>query len=307
MKSYIVDFLKSKNCFNVRVLGDNIHCRCPFHKPKYNDTSFSISWKKDGNPYHCLSCGVKGNLNSLLKYYNENINNIPQINELKQISNEYSDLLDAFVVSEIPTRSNNDKPMYDYLNKRSCENYSVLDVPYIIEAYKLYYCDSGKYSNRVIMPIYMHGEILGYNNRSINNHCLKTINQKNVSWSKLLYGFDQAMDKYHCSNDILVVVEGAFDLFQIESIFKGKYCSVVALMGTVFNQYRAELLSTLCKNIIFYLDNDLAGIKCANQYVKYFKNRLKVGLAYNEWYDGDAGSHSKQQILKAIKNTQWVN
>ena len=47
LKTYIVQLLNSNGVEKVRVLGDNIHAKCPFHKPKHNDTAFSVNWKKD--------------------------------------------------------------------------------------------------------------------------------------------------------------------------------------------------------------------------------------------------------------------
>lgn len=306
LKNFIIDFLKSKNCINVRALGNNIHCRCPFHNPRYNDTAFSISWRKEGNPYGCQSCGVSGNLKTLMEHYNTDFKSVPKVDQIKQVKNDYAEFLEFCERDETPPKAVNETPMYQYLRKRSKKNYNVLDVDYIVEAYKLYYCDRGKFSGRVIMPIFMHDRIVGYNNRSVKEIRTKSKNQKNTPWSKYLYGFDQALDRYHIKNKICIVTEGAFDLFQIESIIKGRSYSVMSLMGTTFNEYRAELLSSLYSHVIFYLDDDEPGMNCANKFCFYLKKKIKVGLANTDWMFGDAGSHSKEQIIKAIKETQWV-
>ena len=306
LKQFIIDFLISNGVEKVRALGDNIHAKCPFHNPIHNDTAFSINWKKEGNPFNCLSCDVSGNLQSLMEHYNSDIKTIPKISELKQVKNEYQEFLDYCEKDEIPPVAANQRPMYKYLEKRAKKNSSVLDVHYIVEAYKLYFCDRGTFDNRIIMPISMHNEIVGYNNRSIKEIRTKSKNQKNVPWSKYLYGFDQALDEWHYKNKICIITEGAFDLYQIESIIQGNCYSVMSLMGTTFNKYRADVLSSLYTHIIFYLDDDDPGINCANKFVNYLKGKVKVGTANTDWLLGDAGNHSKSEIISAIKGTRWV-
>lgn len=306
IKKFIVDFLNSISCANVRVIGQQIKAKCPFHNPVNNDTAFSINWQKEGNPFHCLSCGVSGNLTTLMRHFKGNCENLPPIKHEIRISDDYKEFLQLCDRHQPPKVAINQNPMYDYLFKRSNDNHGVLDVQYIVEAYKLYYCDRGRYGGRIIMPIYMHNEIVGYNNRSIKDIGTKSINQKNVSWSRFLYGFDQAVDQYHYKNRICIITEGAFDLYQIESLIKGRKYSVISLMGTVFNKHRAEILANAFPYIIFYLDDDLPGINCTNKYVEYLKNKVTVGVANTDLMLNDPGKQSKQQIIKAIKETRWV-
>lgn len=291
---------------NVRALGDNISAKCPFHNPRHNDTAFSINWRKEGNPFNCLSCNVSGNLKSLMEHYNTDINTIPKIDQVKQISKEYQEFLHDCEKDETPPVAANQQPMYKYLEKRARNNHNILDIHYIVSAYKLYFCDRGTFDNRIIMPICMHDEIVGYNNRSIKEIRTKSKNQKNVPWSTFLYGFDQAIDEWHCKNKICIITEGAFDLYQIESVIKGNHYSVMSLMGTTFNKCRADILSSLYTHIIFYLDDDEPGVNCANKFVNYLKGKTKVGMANTDWLLGDAGSHSKKQIIQAIKGVHWL-
>jgi DNA primase len=301
VRNYITSLLKANGCENVRTLGNNIHCKCPFHKPRYNDTSFSINWRKSPYYYNCFSCGEKGVLEGLRDRFSDKSVSMPVVNAVDVLNEEYQEFIEYSDRDESPGIALNQEPMYRYMRKRSRENHDVLDVDYIVNKYGLYYCDRGDFHSRIIMPIFMHGEIKGYNNRSIKNTRLKSKNQKNIKWGNYLYGWDQAI-----GNRICVLVEGAFDLFQIESVIRGRCYSVMSIMGTVFNQERRTLLQSVFTHVILYFDNDSPGAKTTSQYYNGLRDHMSVGIAdTDDCSSDDPGSQSAKEIITALRRTTW--
>lgn len=317
-REYITNFLKNQQCRGIRVTDKEIICSCPFHNPMHNRNSFSICWNdyKEVFPFHCFSCGVSGNLVSLISRISNiqfsdaieivkkfaavdvaNINNI-----IREYNHIYEQIRPRAKYCQLPPKFHSDKPMVDYIKKRKIQNKSTLLLNYIIANYKLYYCNEGEYFGRIIMPIYEFDELKGFNNRSVFKNGLKTKYDKGSNMSDLLYGFDEANESK------VIIVEGAFDVYQVESAIKRvkelrEYCCI-ALMSCQINDIRATKISIKYREAIIMLDKDRAGIQATSKIVKALRKYMKVSLANLSYLDGnDPGNSSLNAIKNSILNS----
>jgi DNA primase len=117
-----------------------------------------------------------------------------------------------------------------------------------IKRHGLYYCSRGYYQHRIIIPINMNGELVGFQARTIRNDEKRYIFPKGFHKSTALYGFDLCPH----SNRI-VVVEGVFDLFAVEN----KGYRVLATFGKKISKAQIELVASLTPTHITILyDSD---------------------------------------------------
>jgi len=106
--------------------------------------------------------------------------------------------------------------MYEYLEYRSKKAHNILDIEWLIRKYDLYYCSSGDMKGRIIMPINIGGKQISYNDRSVHHEAmLKSKHPKNGKFENYVHGLDESKGK-----EIGIVVEGAFDMFQVMSFLK---------------------------------------------------------------------------------------
>jgi hypothetical protein len=109
------------------------------------------------------------------------------------------------------------------------------------ERYEIGYCPTGMYSQRLIFPVRMGGEVVYHTNRFCGDHPAKSLNPPNVSGcfsrQNVLLGFDQCVGQ-----ELVALVEGPFDMLAFPSAVAmlGKslspsqivLCEILAEMGT---------------------------------------------------------------------------
>lgn len=333
IKEYIVSILEKLGCRGIKEYpSGNLHCQCPFHSPRRNITAFGVSFTAEnlGYPYNCQSCGEKGNLVQLLAYadgisYQRAIKRLNKSITLAPIT--ISKLIEGFLklkelskaASEglkpvpLPPRNGKQSPMVRYMEKRRQNGREVLNCEYIIKKYGLYYCGEGWYAGRIIMPIRIGGTVVGINDRaiddSISNKSLHTAGQ---SFGKLLHGLDEAIGKKVC-----VIVEGAFDMFQVASAIQGDrqatQFGVVANIGTAFSDQKAALILENFEELVIMFDHDQknsqgkrTGPDAANKVEWQMKEFMPVRNVTCEYPLGkDPGICTKAEILTALYATGY--
>ena len=134
--------------------------------------------------------------------------------------------------------------------------------------------ENGNYSgisSRITFPIFernlYNARVAGFGYRSIDPNCKKEyryLNDKeNAIFQKgdLLYGLQQAINYIKKTNQI-IVVEGYMDVISLHS---AGLKNVVGLLNNNITTSQADLISTLSKNCLLFLDNDNAGINGAKK------------------------------------------
>ena len=216
--------------------------------------------------YHCFNCGYKTGwqpgrlisykLRKLLEWFNVPDDTINKLSlEAMRIGHdvnaqEFFTSLPEFATVQLPEESVKIKEVKDF-NEQSLSvieymlsrNLNLDDTDYYLSS-KLGYRD------RLIIPFYYEGRIVGWTARAINS------DKKPKYLSDSQPGFVYNLDEQRPQKVFCIVVEGPIDATHIEG---------VALLGSEINEQQAMLLNRLGKEIIVVPDRDKAGKKLVEQ------------------------------------------
>lgn len=217
---------------------------CPFCHHQKKKLSINISTNK----WKCWICNARGgHILWLLKKLNLSKKQLTQFKEL------FSDLdvkqfkeTTADGVIKLPSEF---KPLWkvektytylhaiNYLKKRNISSEDVI-------RYRMGYCDSGTYANRIIVPSYDSNNILNYfTARSFYDSPLK---YKNPPVSKNIICFENMID----FSEPLVLCEGMFDGISLRR-------NAIPLLGkTISKKLMLSILEHDVKDIVIFLDED---------------------------------------------------
>lgn len=108
-----------------------------------------------------------------------------------------------------------------------------------LNKYNILYCDVGRYWNRIIIPVYMFGQLYGYMGRFIPIQKVKVkrkyLNSYGTDFSKLLWNYDRLNP-----DKVVILTEGSFGGMRIDD-------NVTCTFGKKISKYQVELLKL--KNI----------------------------------------------------------
>jgi DNA primase len=333
-EQFILQLLNDLDCKGVKSFPTgNIHCQCPFHRPRKNVSAFGISYNKEekGFPYNCQSCGESGNLAMLVTFihrctYKKALKIIDKrvavkpvtlkilSDEMVKLSELGKEIVQKNKVASLPPRSSNQKAMMRYLEKRKKKGRDVLNVRYIVNKYGLYYCGEGRMAGRIIMPIRINGQVVGINDRAVDDGVRnKSLHVAGQNYNELLYGLDEAVGK-----PVGVLVEGAFDMFQVVSALSKdnkintKY-GIVCNMGTSVSETKVALLLENFDEVVVMFDNQVNdkgvndGFDGAVKWCRELRDYMPVRNITTEYPKGkDPGICTTEQITKALKSKGYV-
>ncbi len=299
VQEFIHELLTQANCKNVHISGTNLSAQCPFHRPKNNTSAFGVNFVKEerGFPFRCLGCEQRGNIFQLImflhgcsyakaeKLFLKKVALSPIT--LEYLTKSYDDMfrkVDNYVRNKVVTlpAKFSKKPMLKYLNSRNeAEQHGIMDIDYIVNLYNLYYCESGRYRERVIMPIRdIYGRNVYFTNRSTNpNVKAKNLFPFESDATNHLYGLFESIGKKK-----VIVVEGPFEVFQLKSYakkFKYHEWGFVALMGHEMNDVRAGMITDCFEFAYVCLDYEDDVIKhrfdyAVTDFLKHCKSALHL-------------------------------
>lgn len=299
--------------------GDSFVAKCPFHNEKTPSFSINddkglfhcFGCGVGGNVFTFVSkyknltfreslefvadlVGVK------LSSYDRNSNNIIQKRKYKLINlvNEYfkNNLL-------------NNKKAFSYLRQReidesfinkfevgyclpnheslvkSFQKYEfsiddLIDIGLIIQSKKNKNNYFGRFSDRIIFPIYnFANQVVGFGGRTLSNSKIKYINSpENVLFKKSenLYGLNQNFENIKKLKDI-ILVEGYLDVMALNS--HGVLTSV-ATLGTSFSEIQINKMWSFSDTPIVCFDGDLAGKNAMESVALKILKYLKPGKSF---------------------------
>ena len=255
---------------------------CCHHRGHKADTRGRGGVKKDGEnwSYACFNCGFKCGFTlgksisditkNLLKW--SGIDDI-QIQRWSLESLQYRDLLDfahlktqktniKFEEHKLPDAEildvNNPlhKVYVDYLSARLI-NYN--DYPFLVTPN-----DTGRQSNRIIIPYTYKNKIVGHTSRFLDNKIPKYINEQQPGY---VFGYDFQKPNW----EVCLLVEGIFDALSLNAC---------ALTHNTINDDQVQLLAQLNKRIIFIPDRDETGLKTCDRALE-----LGYSVSIPNWED----------------------
>lgn len=145
------------------------------------------------------------------------------------------------------------KKYVDYLQSRkiNCNSYKFFVAPN----------DEGRNSDRIIIPYYYKGELVGHTSRFLDDRKPKYINDQQPGY---VFGYDTQKDDWQ----VAIVMEGIFDALSIDGL---------ALTHNTINDDQVRFIKQLNKEIIFVPDRDKTGLETCERALEVgFKVSLPV-------------------------------
>ena len=132
-------------------------------------------------------------------------------------------------------------------------------------AYPYYWTNKVGFKNRVIIPFYKDGKIVGYTARATNDAKPKFISEQQP-------GYVFNLDKQKYDKEFVIVCEGPFDAISIDGC---------ALLGAEIKDSQNWLLKQLNKEIVLVPDRDHEGPRTVEQALEY-----GWSVSMPDWPDG---------------------
>ena len=236
-----------------------------------------ISNGEEGVSYHCFNCRFKASwqpgrnlshkMRKLLQWLNtpDDVVNklalqVMQENEGVETQNRLVQL-PSFNSVELPpsARPVDDWADYCALEPTGVDKNLVAVFEYMkqrdlyVDDYKFYWTPELAYRDRIIIPFYNKGEVVGWTARTVR----KDKKPKYLSEQQPGYVFN--IDEQREGKVFVIVCEGPIDAIHIEG---------VALLGSEIKDQQALLVNSLNKDVIVVPDRDEAGAKLVEQAIE---------------------------------------
>ena len=270
----------------------NFAYHCPFcnhHKPKLE---INLSENEKGeHPWHCWVCDKRGK--SLVKLFKVIEATAEKINELKSLV-KYTSGVETVVVEkkvELPKEFKPLSTQYGSISYKHAISYLKRRqvTPDDIIKYNIGYCESGKYSNCIVIPSYDKDGILNYfTARSFDKN--SSIKYKNPDVSRDIIPFELFINW----NIPIILCEGPFDALAIKR-------NVIPLLGKNIQQnLRKKLVTSKVQKIYIALDKD--AIKQALSFCEELINEGKE-VYLVDMQDKDPGEMGFENFTNLIQQT----
>lgn len=243
------------------------------------DGKYNLEVNLKYHKFRCWKCENENNMKGKLSYLINRFFNKSQKDRvglsLKGISLEPLDI-DSDVIfpkeaKTIPFDSNN--RFYKYLLNRGL-NYD------FVKKYNIYYCDEGKYSNRVLIPsLDVNGNIDYFISRLIYDKGIKYLNPKSGKERMI---FNERMINW---NFPVTLVEGVFDHMVT-------YNSIPILGKKVSDKLLNSIHKNCTSDVYIVLDND------AIEQAEEIYNQINVGIMFGRVKIIEMGDKDPSKIFE---------
>ena len=266
---------------------------CPFcnhYKPKLQINLVSEKW-------HCWVCNAKGrSLFHLFRKLNSSKSEIDELNDV--VGGDFYKSSDKGNITKKVELPKEFKPLWNggnsiikrhalnYLHKRSITYEDIIK-------YNIGYCDSGLYSNRIIIPSYdSEGKLNFFVGRDFYKSKMK---YKNCSSSKNVIGFELFINW----DEPLILVEGPFDAIAAKR-------NVIPLFGkTILFNLKKKIYKKKVTDIYIALDKD-ALIDSVKIMEEFMKNGINVYLIKSTEKDpSDIGFYKFIKLTREAKQFKF--
>lgn len=290
-------------------------CICPNH----NDRHASACISTESGLWHCFSCGESGNLRRfvniaggedvdiksfitptddlkmrLSKIYNESAKNML----IYENDNSFEEMFKTEIQDNfIPAYKNRESLKY-LIHKRKL----TLDT---IKEFGLLYAVSGRYENRIIIPYYDNGRIVGMNSRYIGE-CESSYRYRylvnSARFDSYLYNFNNVNSYKYC-----ILVEGPFDLMYLHQC---GFNNVISTLNTrITNGHLKRIMKF--KRIIFCFDNDAETHAGQNAVIKHASTILSVAPEMDIYkvelpLGKDPNECSSEELIECFKHLKRI-
>ena len=273
---------------------DELAIVCPNalnHQGSVDSTpSFNISTSKEVAA--CFSCGYKLGVEGMQKWLLGDVLDEDQMQcltlrgKLKRIQNQPEEAL-FIEEAEFETYMPPGKPWDREYRGISVETYRKLGA---IE------CQRGRYENRICFPISQHGRLLGVDARALGEEKPKYLRPRGCNAKEWLYPFDLAKQK---RVKRVILCEGIFHSIRLLSEV-GRPEALCYFGAQNWSEHKTLLLLELApQEVIFWPDNDKAGIEAMNKICPQLTDWFEIFFIPPEVLPTgrDLGDFSKGEII----------
>jgi hypothetical protein len=229
-----------------------------------------IIFNGDGVSYHCFNCQFKTSwqrgrsitpkFRKLLLWLGVNDDLITKcaLESLRtkddDTHKEYKSNLPVFIDKSLPKGA---RLIIDYLDDPPADLMPVLEYlkkrNLYLEDYPFYWTEEDNLKNRLIIPYYYQGRIVGYTCRKITDGKPKYISAQQP-------GFVFNLDRQNLDNKFVIVCEGQIDAITING---------VAVMSSEINDQQRKIIDNLKRDVIVVPDRDYDGLKLVHQAIEF--------------------------------------
>jgi DNA primase len=256
-EKFKIDYKETKN-------GQEIQIQCP--SPDHRDRHASCFVNAYSGSWYCFGCGRGGNLKQLAHLLNggeiDLSEMISQQDILKfKIQKVYKESVDSILSydSQLDFEILYNKIAVDFvpaLESKESREYLQFERKFTeetIKKFKLMYATNGEYEQRVIIPYYKDGKIIGFNSRLIgaskrqgkDDRYRYLINQS--KFDDYIYNIENINGDSMC-----ILVEGPFDLMYLSQM---GYKNVISTLNTRVSFSHIQHFIQF-KKIVICFDND---------------------------------------------------
>lgn len=296
MSDNVLEVLRKLGIKLVQISRNNALCLCPLH----NDHNPSFAVNINNGLWCCYSGCGKGNLQGLVKRMKRGDVKIDKIFNLFDRASD----VDKLVIPED----------VNLLRSGSFKRYPEIKIPgYLLKRLKketIYHfglgeiVDGERYAGRIIIPIYMNDEVVGFQGRSYLNHVKRYLNPDDLRVKFLLFGHDDIDSK------TVILVEGVFDAMRNWERRKKIGFPTVSILGSSLHESQVDLLiSKKVDTLILSLDNDSksrTGQKKSIEILSKYSNLFKLEVMMLS-EDVDPDEMSDEEYLKRLGKRKSFN
>ena len=245
---------------------------CCHHRGEKSDTRKrgGVLFSNEGFQYHCFNCNFKAgwtpgrllskNTKDLLTWMSVPDDEIAKLNfealrSKEEIAQHSPKINLELEIQQLPKDC---KPILEWLATEPCEELIAV-VDYILSRkmeldwYNWHWSPEAGYKDRVIIPFYQDGQIVGWTGRKITDG-----KPKYLSMSQPGYVFN--IDQQTEDREYVIVTEGQFDAIAIGG---------VAILHNEPNETQAFRINRLGKKVIVVPDRDRPGAKLIDAAINY--------------------------------------
>lgn len=263
---------------------------CCIHNGETRDTKQRGGLITEGEhvSFHCFNCGFKTswqpgrNVSYKLRKFLEWINvpdteitklslDVMRLNEGVE-AKEYLAHLPEFVTVPLPDDAVRIIDIPDYNENNPGFKHFLAVIQYMadrnlnLDDTNYYWSPSLGYRDRLIIPFYYEGRVVGWTGRSV------VPDKKPKYLTEVQPGYVYGLDEQGYNKVFAIVCEGQIDAIHVEGC---------ALGGSEINDQQSMLLNRLNKDIIIVPDKDKAGSKLVEQAIE-----LNWGVSMPNWPEG---------------------
>lgn len=249
---------------NASISRDEILCSCPYPVHPNGDRNPSFRLNSEKGVYICYSCGAKGNLVKLAQ-------DILGMDRYEAVRTFDVELTPEAIDQMVKKGYEPPKPMTplqmdvsrwmdgknDYWHFRGFNDAT-------IGKWQLGFDEQ---SNRVVVPIYDSGELVGWSKRTVGDDQPKWLHSEGLEKSRLLFGLDRI------SSDAAIVVEAPLSVIMLDQY---GVSNSVATFGCKMSDAQARMLRANFNTVMLWYDPDEAGQQGTRDAIEKLKDFVDV-------------------------------